>query len=193
MFGLWWLLLACLITVRYFRSGVPFNLGWWGYTFPLGVYTLASLRLGATLHFGAFTAFGCVLAAGLTAMWFVVAARTLEGGWRGHLFVSPCIANPTQLVFEPLPFASVRKSTLRAPLALIANVACAEPSQLPLLAHPSRRGRLAPFSQSGPCRMAGEDGLLPDSGGGLAQGISLRSHSSRASCKSSPVSCAAVA
>ena len=75
-----------LITVRYFRSGVPFNLGWWGYTFPLGVYTLASLRLGATLHFGAFTAFGGVLAAGLTAMWFVVAARTLEGGWRGHLF-----------------------------------------------------------------------------------------------------------
>ena len=93
-FGLWWLFLACLITGRYFRSGVPFNLGWWGYTFPLGVYTLASLRLGATLRLEAFTAFGCGLAAGLAAMWLVVMARTVEGGWRGHLFVSPCIASP---------------------------------------------------------------------------------------------------
>lgn len=25
--GLWWLLLALLITIRYFRAGVPFNLG----------------------------------------------------------------------------------------------------------------------------------------------------------------------
>ena len=93
-FGLWWLLLACLITARHFRSGVPFNLGWWGYTFPLGVYTLASLRLGAVLHLGALTVFGCVLAAGLALMWLVVMARTLEGGWRGHLFVSPCIVSP---------------------------------------------------------------------------------------------------
>ncbi len=93
-FGAWWLLLAGLITARYFRSGVPFNLGWWGYMFPLGVYTLATLRLGTTLHLAAFTAAGCGLAAGLAAMWSVVMARTLEGGWRGHLFVSPCIASP---------------------------------------------------------------------------------------------------
>ena len=26
-FGLWWLLLATLITARYFRAGIPFNLG----------------------------------------------------------------------------------------------------------------------------------------------------------------------
>ena len=93
-FGLWWLLLAMLITARYFRNGVPFNLGWWGYTFPLGVYTLASLRLGATLHLGIFNAFGCGLAAALAAMWLVVMSRTLHGGWKGHLFVSPCIASP---------------------------------------------------------------------------------------------------
>ncbi len=93
--GLWWLLLAVLITARHLRSGVPFNLGWWGYTFPLGVYTLASLRLGADLHLGAFTVFGCGLAVALAAMWVLVMARTLHGGWRGHLFVSPCIATPT--------------------------------------------------------------------------------------------------
>ena len=91
-FGLWWLILAVLITLRYFREGVPFNLGWWGYTFPLGVYTLATLKLGATLQLGAFTVFGGGLVLALAAMWAVVMARTLEGGWKGHLFVSPCIA-----------------------------------------------------------------------------------------------------
>ncbi len=92
-FGLWWLLLAILITIRYFRAGVPFNLGWWGYTFPLGVYTVATLRLGTTLHLSFFTVTGAALAATLTAMWVIVMARTLHGGWRGHLFVSPCIAS----------------------------------------------------------------------------------------------------
>lgn len=32
--GLWWMLMALLITARYLRAGIPFNLGWWGFTFP---------------------------------------------------------------------------------------------------------------------------------------------------------------
>ena len=92
-FGLWWLVLAVLITLRYFRAGVPFNLGWWGYTFPLGVYTVATLRLGTTLHLSLFTQLGAILAVALAAMWVIVMSRTLHGGWKGHLFVSPCIAS----------------------------------------------------------------------------------------------------
>jgi C4-dicarboxylate transporter/malic acid transport protein len=90
--GLWWLLLAMLITIRYFRAGVPFNLGWWGYTFPLGVYTVATLKLGVLLKITAFSNFGTALVIALAAMWVLVAARTIHGGWKGHLFVSPCIA-----------------------------------------------------------------------------------------------------
>jgi C4-dicarboxylate transporter/malic acid transport protein len=90
--GLWWLLLAILITIRYFRAGVPFNLGWWGYTFPLGVYTVATLKLGVLLKVAAFSTFGTFLVIVLAAMWVLVAARTIHGGWKGHLFVSPCIA-----------------------------------------------------------------------------------------------------
>lgn len=89
--GLWWLLLAMLITIRYFRAGVPFNLGWWGYTFPLGVYTVATLKLGTLLGIAAFSVFGTALFVMLTTMWLLVAAGTVHGGWRGHLFVSPCI------------------------------------------------------------------------------------------------------
>ncbi|WP_288377400.1 TDT family transporter [uncultured Pseudomonas sp.] len=91
--GLWWLLTAVLITLRYMRQGMPFNLGWWGFTFPLGVYSLATLKLSAWLGLGFFTVFGQVLVAMLAVLWLVVASRTLKGAWRGELFVSPCIAN----------------------------------------------------------------------------------------------------
>jgi C4-dicarboxylate transporter/malic acid transport protein len=91
-FGLWWMLVAVLITARYLRSGIPFNLGWWGFTFPLGVYSLATLKLASTLSLTFFSALGCVLVALLAVMWVIVARRTVQGAWRGELFVSPCIA-----------------------------------------------------------------------------------------------------
>ena len=91
-FGLWWMLMAVLITVRYLRAGIPFNLGWWGFTFPLGVYSLATLKLASTLSLTFFSVFGCVLVALLAVMWLIVAKRTVQGAWRGELFVSPCIA-----------------------------------------------------------------------------------------------------
>ena len=86
-YGVWWLLLGVLITLRYLRDGLPFNIGWWGYTFPVGVYAVATLRLGGALHLGSMTAAGGVLVVALAAMWVVVAARTLAGAWSGRLFV----------------------------------------------------------------------------------------------------------
>ncbi|MFB4392959.1 MULTISPECIES: TDT family transporter [unclassified Pseudomonas] len=90
--GLWWLLSAVLITVRYLRQGMPFNLGWWGFTFPLGVYSLATLKLAGELGLGFFLVFGQMLVVALAGLWLLVASRTLRGAWRGDLFVSPCIA-----------------------------------------------------------------------------------------------------
>ncbi|MGH8380539.1 TDT family transporter [Pseudomonas sp.] len=90
--GLWWLLTAVLITLRYMRHGMPFNLGWWGFTFPLGVYTLATLKLGAWLGLGFFQHMGLVLVVALAGLWMMVSSLTLRGAWRGELFVSPCIA-----------------------------------------------------------------------------------------------------
>nr|BFD43655.1 TDT family transporter [Pseudomonas sp. FFPRI_1] len=91
-FGLWWMLMAVLITLRYLREGIPFNLGWWGFTFPLGVYSLATLKLGSILHLGFFSVFGAVLVAALAVLWLIVAKRTVQGAYKGELFVSPCIA-----------------------------------------------------------------------------------------------------
>ncbi|EKG31514.1 C4-dicarboxylate transporter/malic acid transport protein [Pseudomonas avellanae BPIC 631] len=91
--GLWWMVLALLITARYFREGIPFNLGWWGFTFPLGVYAVTTLKLGSMLHLTFFSFFGVTLVLMLSFMWMIVAAKTLAGAYRGNLFVSPCIAS----------------------------------------------------------------------------------------------------
>ena len=41
-FGLWWLAIAVSLLVRYLRAGgLPFHLGWWAFTFPLGAFTVA--------------------------------------------------------------------------------------------------------------------------------------------------------
>ena len=91
-FGLWWMLMAVLITLRYLRDGIPFNLGWWGFTFPLGVFSLTTLKLASTLNLSFFSLFGTLLVALLAIMWLIVSKRTVQGAWRGELFVSPCIA-----------------------------------------------------------------------------------------------------
>jgi C4-dicarboxylate transporter/malic acid transport protein len=91
-YGVWWFLLAVLTTVRYLRvEGMPFNLGWWGFTFPLGVYTLATFSLAQQTGLLLFTVLGTGLVALLAGLWLTVAVRTLHGVWHRTLFVSPCL------------------------------------------------------------------------------------------------------
>jgi len=79
-------------TARYLREGMPFNIGWWGFTFPLGVYAVATLTLARQTHLDFLAVIGAGLVVCLAIVWTVVAARTLHGAWRRHLFVSPCLA-----------------------------------------------------------------------------------------------------
>ncbi|MFJ3486024.1 TDT family transporter [Pseudomonas sp. NPDC090202] len=99
--GAWWLMLALLITLRYLKAGIPFNLGWWGFTFPLGVYCVATLKLASTLDSGFMTALGSLMVLGLAVMWLLVGSKTLAGAWKGTLFVSPCIAGLNKAASAP--------------------------------------------------------------------------------------------
>lgn len=90
-YGLWWLATATLATLRQIKLGLPFNLGWWAYIFPLGAFTLATLRLAGILPIPSLLTFGHGLAAALTGAWLIVAARTLQGAWSGALFHAPCL------------------------------------------------------------------------------------------------------
>lgn len=102
-YGLWWLGLAVLKTGRYLRGGLPFNLSWWAFTFPLAVYGLATLTLGRLTEVRAFDVAGMLIAAVLTLLWTVVAARTLAGVRSGALFVSPCLAPLPDEIRAPAP------------------------------------------------------------------------------------------
>jgi tellurite resistance protein TehA-like permease len=70
-------------------AGLPFNLGWWNCTFPIGVYAVATLRLSSIFPLLALASFREGLVAALAAIWIVVAIRTCCGAYNGSLFVDP--------------------------------------------------------------------------------------------------------
>jgi C4-dicarboxylate transporter/malic acid transport protein len=91
-YGAWWLTMAVATTLTYLRNGLPFNLGWWGFTFPLGVFTLATFALATQTGMAVFTVLGTCLSVALAALWVTVASRTLIGAYHGRLFIDPGLA-----------------------------------------------------------------------------------------------------
>lgn len=88
-FGLVWLFFA---VASISRSRFPFNMGWWGFTFPLGVYTVATVTLGKGLPSLFFRVLGTVLSVGVLLLWVVVSIGTLRGLVSGGLLFAPCAA-----------------------------------------------------------------------------------------------------
>ena len=77
--GLWWLVHSFLITGYYlWTKTLRFNLGWWGLTFPLGVFAggtnLLYLALGTSVFRWASWAFFVLLA----IFWILVASLTVH-------------------------------------------------------------------------------------------------------------------
>ena len=56
-FGLVWLFFA-LASIT--QSSFPFNMGWWGFTFPIGVYALATNQFGKQIPSKFFSILGTV-------------------------------------------------------------------------------------------------------------------------------------
>ena len=78
-FGLWWLAVAATLLAGYRRRGpLPFGIGWWAFTFPLGAYTALTVALARAWHTGALETLGAILFAGLVIAWLLVASRTLQ-------------------------------------------------------------------------------------------------------------------
>lgn len=78
-FGAWWLVVATMLLVHYVRAGsMPYGIGWWGFTFPLGAYTVATLALAQTWNLGLLQAVGGALFVVLGVFWIVVVVLTLK-------------------------------------------------------------------------------------------------------------------
>jgi C4-dicarboxylate transporter/malic acid transport protein len=78
-FGLWWLAAAVLLLAGYLRVGrLPYSVGWWAFTFPLGAYAAATLALARAWQSGVLEDFAAALFVLLAVFWVVVSVGTLR-------------------------------------------------------------------------------------------------------------------
>ncbi|KAJ5300461.1 short-chain dehydrogenase [Penicillium atrosanguineum] len=89
--GLVWLFFASA-SIAYSRS-FPFNIGWWGFTFPLGVFATSTVQMGTELPSRFFNILGTILSVFVVVLWIIVSVGTLKGAISGKLFYAPCLGD----------------------------------------------------------------------------------------------------
>lgn len=89
-YGLVWLFFA-LASIT--RSKFPFNMGWWAFTFPLGVYCVSTTTLATELPSTFFKVLGTIFSVLVVLLWLLVSARTAVRAWTGNMFFAPCAAD----------------------------------------------------------------------------------------------------
>ncbi|MFE3796048.1 TDT family transporter [Nocardia tengchongensis] len=83
-FAMLWLALAVAVT-WHSRASMPFNLTWWGFTFPLGCCVTGSTALYGHTGADLFAVTAVALYALLVGAWLVVASKTVRGLVLGEL------------------------------------------------------------------------------------------------------------
>ena len=92
-YGLVWLFFAIASITR---SRFPFNMGWWGFTFPLGVFAVSTCTLAKEIPSTFFKVLGTMFSIAVILLWLVVGLGTLKGALTGKLFYAPCVAQYEQ-------------------------------------------------------------------------------------------------
>lgn len=90
-YGFWYLCVAVFSVGNTVKQRIPFNMGWWGLTFPLGVFTAATVSIGNVLDSMFFLVLGAMLTCILVVIWLAVTAKTLKGALSGEMFYAPCL------------------------------------------------------------------------------------------------------
>lgn len=92
--GLLWFSFAIAALWKTAREeGVPFNMGFWGFTFPLGVYASSTILIGQELPSLFFRVLGTIFGVAVILLWVFIAARTAKGAYSGVMFKAPCLDN----------------------------------------------------------------------------------------------------
>lgn len=88
-FAFFWLILAIAMWIDvWWVAKIKFNLSWWGCTFPIGVYGLATMEVGQVMDSGSFRILGIVITLCVIVLWLFVSLRTLWFLCRGKMYVS---------------------------------------------------------------------------------------------------------
>ncbi|KAH7330538.1 C4-dicarboxylate transporter/malic acid transport protein-like protein [Rhexocercosporidium sp. MPI-PUGE-AT-0058] len=88
-FSIVWFVVAVVMIST--SGGFPFNMGWWGFIFPIGVFTLLTISIGEELESSFFKVLSCVLTGICVVMWVGISARTVQRSWAGKMFYAPCL------------------------------------------------------------------------------------------------------
>jgi tellurite resistance protein TehA-like permease len=92
--GLWWLVhgMACVI-IRMLSTRLQFNMGFWGFIFPLGVFIAGTISLGETLSSAFFSYLSIAFLVLLVLLYGAVAIYTAMGAYNHTLIVAPCMSD----------------------------------------------------------------------------------------------------
>ncbi|KAK2764453.1 Plasma membrane sulfite pump involved in sulfite metabolism [Arachnomyces sp. PD_36] len=82
-FALIWIFFALMALCQ---GKFPFNLGWWAFTFPLGVFTTATYMFATEFESEFFAVIGTILGTTVTLLWLMVSTLTIWKAFTGELF-----------------------------------------------------------------------------------------------------------
>ncbi len=86
-FGIWWVIMALIMTLHYIRKiKLPYAMSWWAFTFPLGAYVAASHNLSSLFKITLIDYIGFSLYLLLAIFWFVTLTKTAIHTYHGTLF-----------------------------------------------------------------------------------------------------------
>ncbi|KYK59462.1 hypothetical protein DCS_00592 [Drechmeria coniospora] len=88
-FALVWVAFAVISLAT--TQSFPFNMGWWGFTFPLGVWATCSNLLAVNLGSDFFKVATMIISLAVVLLWIMVASRTLHLVYTGEMFFAPCL------------------------------------------------------------------------------------------------------
>ncbi len=96
-FGAWSLVVALALLGRYLRQGgIPYGVGWWGFTFPVGALTVATVSLAKTWSLPIIGDVAFAMFILLAVLWLGVSASTL-GSLLGRKKLSTSPAAPATM------------------------------------------------------------------------------------------------
>ncbi|KAJ4164665.1 hypothetical protein LMH87_006328 [Akanthomyces muscarius] len=88
-FALLWVSFALISLAT--TASFPFNMGWWGFTFPLGVWGTCTSLIAVNLDSDFFKIATMIISLTVLLLWLMVGARTLQMAISGDMFVAPCL------------------------------------------------------------------------------------------------------
>lgn len=92
--GFWWLCHGMYsVIVRRLKGHLKFNMGFWGFIFPLGVFNSATYALSSALPSAFFSYLAMVLLVALILLFVWVVVGTLHGTYNRSLLEAPCLTD----------------------------------------------------------------------------------------------------